>query len=379
MTSIIFERISWLFSSFTGFLSKRRFGEVLYRLGSRSGARCDSDHLKSTIRVEQLPDDCIFEIFRFLQQEDLLKCRRVCRRWKAVADGNKALWHTAQFGSFSAAESTKHRVRVNFPSSITRKCSSESQLRNGRHPDIVTYLNNRDILAKQLVVNLSPSETSIFQPLKRFFASRLHKRVKSVHVYCIMTKTTNSECEREERSITNVLEYLSTHCTKIKVLDLDLAWNAVNVRLISKLKQLTALEIHSCPYVQHVSRWHLDEIMTLPHLQRLKIVNTGIPKVSEKFEIASASLLVLDVSDCVNFLIVSMNCPKLEEFIAHNVKYYRTIYYSYPPPCVKKILLSSCPNLKQVNGVAVSDQVQLERCMNFCCCNMCGPWSSKND
>lgn len=344
MTTIIFERISWILTSLTETLSKLRFSGVLQRVCS------DYQNLRRLRRcsnINQLPEDCLVSIFSKLDQKELINCAVVCKQWKFVLDFHPELYHNVRISlKRPPVDHGYHRRSIcNEYPSLSRQQESNRGL--------VQFLINRSVTIRRLAVDWCFIDQFGFDTLGYLLSSSCCRKLKKFNLNWSESWNLgdSAEFDKSYEFFLSVLVLLKKHCdSQLRTICTQFNWTADSVKYMSQFNKLKHLEIQCVPRVHCVQKWHIDKLMSsLSKLEHFKMVVTILPKLVQKYSFKSESLVVLDISDCVNMLINDIELPCLKYFKASNLQCHRMGVHLHQF-CLLDTLMQGCPMLCDING-----------------------------
>ena len=353
MSTVIFERISWIFNALTDTVSKLKISGLLQQIyDDYKRVLFDSRGFFKRNTILNLSEDCLVEIFKKLEHKDLVNCSKVCKQWQNVIECHHELWYSVKFALKCSASNIPAFHASNFDQLQLKTIIQHKQNRS-----VAKFLSNNHVHVRSLAIDFSELEQLGFNVLAFVLSSG-----------CCETLRRASLKWSENWSYGDSPEFCQSHKFFLALLALlqefvgrdfislssYFHWTADSVRIISHFRQIHHLELHSVPRVHCIQKWYIDKLLEeLVNLKKLKLTVTCIPKLAQQYSFSSLSLETLDISNCVNFFIASAEMPNLKYFIAEDVQCHR-MGINMHKFCLLDVLETGCPKLQRINKYPIA-------------------------
>ena len=344
MTTILFERISWMFNTFTETLSKLKLAGLLQKIYEDYKNFIEARERRRCSNINHLPEDCLVAIFSKLDQKELITCSAVCKQWKFILDYHSELYHSVNL-TLRKHQLPPHIKGSSVGLSITRQQESNRNL--------VTFLVNKGASVRKLHIDWCFIDQFGFDTLGFLVSSKCCKALRTLSLNWSEDWSfgESPDFDGSYEYFLSLLVLLKKHCdTQLRSICTQFNWTADSVKYLGQFSQVKSLEIRCVPRVHCVQKWHIDKLLgSLKSLKHFRLVVTILPKLVQIYSFKSDSLVTLDVSNCVNLLISEMELPSLQSFVAVNLQCHRMGAHLHKF-CLLDVLRNGCPILFDVNG-----------------------------
>ena len=347
MTTVLFERISWIFNALTDTISKLKISGILQHIyDDYRQILLDGRGLFQRNKIHILSEDCLVEIFKKLDHKDLVNCSMVCGQWQSIIECHHELWYEVKF----AVKDNVSKVPILSPANYPLRYQTAIQQKQNRL--IAKFLTNNQIPLRRLDIDFSDLDECGFNIIAFVISFGCCRKLKraSLKWYENWSYGDSPEFCRSHTYYLALLALLHEFAgSSLLTLSTYFNWTADSIRSVTQFKHLQYLELHSVPRVHCIQKWHIDKILEqLVNLKTLKIVVTCIPKLVQQYSFCSTSLETLDISNCVNFFIGEADLPNLKNFLAEDLQCHRMGIYMHRF-CLYDVLESGCPKLQNIN------------------------------
>ena len=290
--------------------------------------------------INDIPEECLVYLLRFLEHRDLIRCAFVCKHWKTTVDAHPELWRSAELRLLKPPK--KSFFSLLYPPD--------------RNRTYVDCLIAKEARLKYLSVDLYHYDGENFQTLSKLLSSGCCHRLRNVK----LTWYESKRCTERARSFgfsfaffISTLTLLRAYCDGISTLNCQMNWTDESVKHISSFVNLRMLEIGCMPRVHNISKQHIDTLLqSLRYLQIFRLTVTIEQGCLQRYAFRSQSLRTLDISGCVNVMIGEMDLPNLESFNANGILCHRKCVSEHKF-CLFDVLRDGCPSLQVVNDTRV--------------------------
>lgn len=357
-----FTGLSWLFTVFMNVFLKLNNADLWDLVTFNTASATSSEDEERTTGINDIPEECLVYLLRFLEHRDLIRCAFVCKHWKATVDAHPELWGSAELRLLKPPKK----------SFFSYVCQPD------RTRTYVDCLIAKEARLKSLAVDLHHYDSENFNTLSKLLSSGCCHRLRNVKLTWYESKrcTERAHCFGFSFAFfLSTLTLLKAYCDGISTLHCQLNWTDESVKYVSSFENLRMLEIGCMPRVHNISKIHIDTLLqSLRYLQIFRLTVTIEPKCLQKYAFRSQSLRALDISGCVNVMISEMVLPNLENFNAKGILCHRKCV-SVHKFCLFEVLRDGCPSLQMVNEARLfhdSDDLGLseeEKCkLKICFC-----------
>ncbi|KAF6024690.1 hypothetical protein EB796_017012 [Bugula neritina] len=335
-----------------------------------------------TITFDHLPNECILKIFSYLNQLERGRCMFVCWKWYAVAQ-TPMIWSHINFREFNLcyghgpntelpqyldAEHTAQGVtQVNTKTQCTKSCYGKYITRIERY---ILFLIDIQPKIKRLEFSFDLLKDGWVEIIKHLIRHTTVSEIEYVdmdwqdtpvkpqHLFSdsyVRLQDIMYETRRRHRSFTQFLEEFIELIPHVKTLVMPFHWPSVKAaKLVFPSTNLVNLVLKKSTVLQIPSQEVFDELSKITDLERL-LIEVWMPNVSNDFLasycIKSRSLKYLDLSQCKNFNIKSVDLPSLEVLIVgrpptlcSNQRIRQSTV-----PCLCKVIRRGAPHLRRIN------------------------------
>lgn len=363
MRDVLYKQFSWIFYIIIDIMSNTTFATIFQKVFP-DYTRLSLPYVQMRRSLtEDLPDDCLLLIFEKLEQDDLLNCTAVCKRWKTLLGTNRRLWNTVNFqvGAISSRKTQERASSVNRKRTFSNRKTVQFLVSNGLRPKVLTIQHNSfDTVAFRTLATLIASGSC--QDLTRF-------SIKWYEEWNFSASRDEDEFHTDHLHFLNLMALLKSHTGQsLSSMTTQLYWTTASLRHLCEFKHLSHLEVNAFPRVHCIYPWQITKILEeLCELQSLKLTVTINPQFIRTLSFKSQSLTSLDISDCVNLFISEMELPNLRNYMALNVQCHRAAlcYHTF---CLHAVLAEGCPRLETINNQPLST-VPLEQQSKICFCH----------
>ncbi|XP_049939207.1 S-phase kinase-associated protein 2-like isoform X1 [Schistocerca serialis cubense] len=197
------------------------------------------------VTINDLPDELLLNVMKFLSVEELLIAQEVCHRWEQLTYG-PSVWLNKSFVVWHG----RHAVPLARGDRIGRYCSVETSLTSWSKADIFLRTQSPKYLNK--ILKRMPHLRVCALPFER-------QAIEALSTYCQnITKLEIITCsEVDTITLTNLVE----RCPLIEVLKLPVSFMTTEclAELIAHLKYLQALSLHV-----DISNWYSQPVVLQP-------------------------------------------------------------------------------------------------------------------
>ncbi len=317
---------------------------------------------ESTFPFDDLPTDCKLKIFSFLTPMERGKVSTVCREWNSLVRSS-VLWHCIDFTSFPLCHNPKYghvcgmicynRYKIRMKKFLSYLQSNQPVLKRisfafdiGDYED--RWLDSMEGLLRAArcfdldFVHMNWKET----PVKPFWVEQSAWSQNDYNEFV-------QRHRRRQRTFVRFFDSFTCNAPNVSKLILPFDWSSRSLEALSRLSKLDTLVLEKYFVFQTLAQCSVDQLFRrLPNLRRLILeVWTPSGKGLILYNMKSAHLQYLDISQCRGFYIGELTMPALKVFKVsrHPWNGPLTCSYSIHIPCLLEVLRAGAPNLEVLN------------------------------